>query len=62
MPVRLVFLPDARRLKDLLLGIGYPPRVAREVARRQDPAANFLEAFGRSEAEFEERLRGVVGP
>jgi hypothetical protein len=31
-------------------------------AERQDPAANFLEAFGQSEAQFEDRLRRVVGP
>jgi hypothetical protein len=29
-------------------------------AERQDPAANFLEAFGESEEEFEERLRRIV--
>jgi hypothetical protein len=31
-------------------------------AERQDPAANFLEAFGESEEEFEERLQGIVWP
>jgi hypothetical protein len=31
-------------------------------AEHQDPAANFLEAFGESEQEFEERLRRIVWP
>jgi len=31
--VRLVFLPDTRRLRDLLVRIGYPPELAREAAR-----------------------------
>jgi len=31
-------------------------------AERQDPAANFLEAFAEPEAQFEQRLRRVVGP
>jgi hypothetical protein len=31
--VKLVFLPDARRLRDLLVRIGYPPTLAREAAR-----------------------------
>jgi hypothetical protein len=31
-------------------------------ATAEDPAANFLEAFGESEAQFEERLRRVVWP
>ncbi len=31
-------------------------------AERQDPVANFLEAFGESEEEFEERLRRIVWP
>jgi hypothetical protein len=31
-------------------------------AERQDPAANFLEAFGESEEEFEECLQGIVWP
>jgi hypothetical protein len=34
VPVRLVFLPDARRLRDLLVRIGYPPELAREAARQ----------------------------
>jgi hypothetical protein len=32
VPVRLVFLPDARRLRELLVRIGYPPELAREAA------------------------------
>jgi hypothetical protein len=31
-------------------------------AEREDPAANFLEAFGETEAQFEERLQRVVWP
>ncbi len=31
--VRLVFLPDTRRLRDLLVRIGYPPELAREAAQ-----------------------------
>jgi hypothetical protein len=31
-------------------------------ATAEDPAANFLEAFGESEAQFEERLRSLVWP
>jgi hypothetical protein len=33
VPVRLVFLPDTRRLRELLVRIGYPPELAREAAR-----------------------------
>jgi len=29
-------------------------------AEREDPAANFLEAFGQTEAQFEDRLQRVV--
>lgn len=31
--VQLVFVPDARRMSDLLLRAGHPPRVARQAAR-----------------------------
>src|SRR5512136_3493862 len=31
-------------------------------AEREDPAANFLEAFGQTEAQFEDRLQRVVWP
>jgi len=39
LEVTLVFLPDTRRFKALLLEIGYPPRLARDSARQ-------LEAIG----------------
>jgi hypothetical protein len=34
LEVSLIFLPDTKRFKELLLGIGYPPDLARESARQ----------------------------